>query len=165
LCTILPSPWSITQTRATYGGLCGMPACGQAVGCGVCDTPELWCGAAGLCARVRACAGAAESLHTYIYCIYIRDYHLLHPPAQFWGIFEVVGGVFVIFLGASYKGSDFRWVEVSEKKSAPRHGKGVVLLHILVQYLPPSPPLGLTRNKQDRRDRHNLRLSCYPLSG
>ena len=75
--------WSITQTRATYGGLCGMPACGQAVGCGVCDTPELWCGAAGLCARVRACAGAAESLHTYIYCIYIRDYHLLHPPAQF----------------------------------------------------------------------------------
>ena len=45
-----------------------MPACGQAVGCGVCDTPEpeLWCGAAGLCARVRACAGAAESLHAYI---------------------------------------------------------------------------------------------------
>jgi len=40
-------------------------ACGQAVGCGVCDTPELWRGAAGLCARVRACAGAAESLHTY----------------------------------------------------------------------------------------------------
>ena len=33
---------------------------------GVCDTPELWRGAAGLCARVRACAGAAESLHTYI---------------------------------------------------------------------------------------------------
>jgi len=33
---------------------------------GVCDTPELWCGAAGLCARVRACASAAESLHTYI---------------------------------------------------------------------------------------------------
>jgi len=43
-----------------------MPACGQAVGWGVYDTPELWCGAAGLCARVRACAGAAESLHTYI---------------------------------------------------------------------------------------------------
>jgi len=43
-----------------------MPACGQAVGCGGCDTPELWLGAAGLCARVRACAGAAESLHTYI---------------------------------------------------------------------------------------------------
>jgi len=34
----------------------------------VCDTPELWCGAAGLYARVRACAGsAAESLHTYIH--------------------------------------------------------------------------------------------------
>jgi len=32
--------------------------------------PELWRGAwrpAGLCARVRACAGAAESLHTYIH--------------------------------------------------------------------------------------------------
>jgi len=43
-----------------------MPACGQAVGCGVCDTPELWRGAVGLCARVRACAGAAESLHTYV---------------------------------------------------------------------------------------------------
>jgi len=42
-----------------------MPACGQAVGCGVCDTPELWRGAAGLCARVCACA-SAESLHTYI---------------------------------------------------------------------------------------------------
>jgi len=40
----------------------------NAVGCGVCDTPELWRGAAGLCARVRvrAGAGAAESLHTYI---------------------------------------------------------------------------------------------------
>jgi len=39
------------------------------VGCGGCDTPELWRGAAGLCARVRvrACAGAAESLRTYIY--------------------------------------------------------------------------------------------------
>jgi len=37
------------------------------VGCGVCDTPELWCGAAGLCARVRACAGAAKSLHTYMH--------------------------------------------------------------------------------------------------
>jgi len=35
--------------------------------CGVCDTPELWCGAAGLCACVRACAGAAESLHAYIH--------------------------------------------------------------------------------------------------
>ena len=44
-----------------------MPACGQAVGCGVCDTPELWRGAAGLCARVRACAGAAESLQTNIH--------------------------------------------------------------------------------------------------
>jgi len=58
--------WSATQIGATYGGLFGMPACEQAMGCVVCDTPELWCGAAGLCARVRACAGATESLHTYI---------------------------------------------------------------------------------------------------
>ena len=56
-----------------HGGLCGMPACGQAVGCGVCDTLDLWCGAAGLCARVRACAGAAESLHTYISTILARS--------------------------------------------------------------------------------------------
>jgi len=43
-----------------------MPACGQVWDvCGVCDTPELWRGAAGLCARVRACVGAAESLHTH----------------------------------------------------------------------------------------------------
>ena len=43
-------------------------------GVGACDTPELdrpelWRGAAGLCARVRACAGATESLHTYIHDI------------------------------------------------------------------------------------------------
>jgi len=31
------------------------------------DTPELWRGAAGLC----ACAGAAESLHTYIHTILV----------------------------------------------------------------------------------------------
>ena len=37
--------------------------CLRTMECGVCDTPELWRGAAGLCARVRACAGAAESLH------------------------------------------------------------------------------------------------------
>ena len=49
------------------GRLCGMPACGQAVGCGVCDTPELWRGAAGLCARIRACAGAAEYLHKHLH--------------------------------------------------------------------------------------------------
>ena len=44
-----------------------------AVGCGVCDTPELWCGAAGLCARVCTCAGAAESLHTYILRLGLRQ--------------------------------------------------------------------------------------------
>jgi len=42
---------------------------GQAVGCGVCDTPELWLAwrRGPVCVRVRACAGAAESLHTYIH--------------------------------------------------------------------------------------------------
>jgi len=71
--TFLPPPppplWSATQTRTTYGSLRGMPACGQAMGCGVCDTPELWRGATGLCARVCACAGAAESAYTYIHTL------------------------------------------------------------------------------------------------
>jgi len=43
----------------------------------VCDTSELWCGASGLCARVRACAcaGAAESfpLHTYTHIPPIQE--------------------------------------------------------------------------------------------
>ena len=55
--------WEVVSSTA----VCILQCCGQAVRCGVCDTPELWCGAAGLCARVRACAGAAESLHTYIH--------------------------------------------------------------------------------------------------
>jgi len=35
-----PTPffWSATQTRANYGGLCEMPACGEAVGVG-----RVWC--------------------------------------------------------------------------------------------------------------------------
>jgi len=49
------------------------------VGYGVCDTPELWRGAAGLCARVRACAGAAESLHTYIHRYSYRYISILPP--------------------------------------------------------------------------------------
>jgi len=69
-----------------------MPACGQAVGCGVCDTPEIWCGAAGLCARVRACAGAAESSHTYIHTykqrllifIYKKYMYILVVCSVFW---------------------------------------------------------------------------------
>jgi len=42
-----------------------------------------WRGAAGLCARVRACAGAAESLHTYILCAQpaTLGYHLLLPAS------------------------------------------------------------------------------------
>ena len=43
-----------------------MPACEQAVGCGVCDTPELWCGAAGLCARdARVLVPPNLYIHTY----------------------------------------------------------------------------------------------------
>jgi len=36
----------------------------QAVGCGVCDTPELWRGAAGLCAPIRACWFCRIHIHT-----------------------------------------------------------------------------------------------------
>ena len=39
---------------------------------------NLWCGAAGLCARVRACAGAAESLHTYIRTVYSISHRILN---------------------------------------------------------------------------------------
>jgi len=47
----------------------GMPACGQAVGCGVCDTPELFSGAAGLCvcARVCWCHRIFTYIHKYLY--------------------------------------------------------------------------------------------------
>ena len=70
---IHPTP---SPNQATYGCLCGMPASGHAVGCGACETPELWRDAAGLCARVRACAGAAESLPTYTH-IYLSQFLLL----------------------------------------------------------------------------------------
>ena len=57
--------------RATrlYSGLCGMPAFGHAVGCDVCDTPEpeLWRGAAGLCARVRARVLVPPNLYIHIH--------------------------------------------------------------------------------------------------
>ena len=63
-----------------------MPACGQAVGCGVGDTPELWRGAAGLCARVRACAGAAESLHPYISICILRPRTCTLPSRAVFGL-------------------------------------------------------------------------------
>jgi len=71
----LPFPLVDHKTRATHGGL-GLPmvglwnacACGQAVavGCGVCDTPELWRGAAGqsVCACTRVCW--CRQIFTYI---------------------------------------------------------------------------------------------------
>ena len=67
----IPRGRTTTASSSVVGvslGQCEVPACGQAVGCGLCDTPELWRGATGLCARVAvgACAGAAESL-PYIY--------------------------------------------------------------------------------------------------
>jgi len=53
------------------------------VGGGVCDTPELWRGAADLCARVRACAGAAESLHTYTHnSVYVVNQHDSHEATS-----------------------------------------------------------------------------------
>jgi len=69
---------------------------------------------------------------------YIAQYYqLLHPPAKFWGIFEVFGGVFC-FLGIRFLMG--RGVSDSEKKIVPDTGKGA-LLHIIVRYPPPSPPL------------------------
>jgi len=52
-------------SRASFAGTVSGRCC-------LCDTPELWRGAAGLCARVRACAGAAESfaLHLVTYTTY-----------------------------------------------------------------------------------------------
>jgi len=70
----LPPPpfWSATQTRATYGDLCGMPDCGQTVG--------LWClrhaGALALawrrgpvcaCTRVCWCRRIFTYIHTGLY--------------------------------------------------------------------------------------------------
>jgi len=43
--------------------------CGR---CGVCDTPELWRGAAGLCAHVHACAGAAESFFFFFFFFFFK---------------------------------------------------------------------------------------------
>jgi len=63
------------MSSATHAGLCGVSACGQAVSWGVCDTPELWRGAVGLCARVRACAGAAEYLRAYLHTYPRRVVH------------------------------------------------------------------------------------------
>jgi len=56
---------SATQTLGLPTVVClGVPVCGQAVECGVCDTPELWHGAVGLCARVLVPLNI--HMHTYI---------------------------------------------------------------------------------------------------
>jgi len=53
-----------------WWSVCEVPACGQAVvlmWC-LCDTPELcWRGAAGQCARVRACAEVPPNIYIHIY--------------------------------------------------------------------------------------------------
>ena len=67
-----PPFWSSTQTRTTYGGLCGVLACGQAVGCVVSATRRSSGVAprACVCVCVRAsCAGAADYL---IFMAYIH---------------------------------------------------------------------------------------------
>jgi len=67
-CTVHPSPSISVPAPNLIGHYTQrrVHACGQAVGCGVCDTPELWRDAVGLCAHVRAFAGAAESyIHTH----------------------------------------------------------------------------------------------------
>jgi len=61
------TPFTKLKTPVIYPHMpLWVPVCGPAVGCGVCVTPELRRGAAGLCAPVRSCAGAAESIHAYI---------------------------------------------------------------------------------------------------
>jgi len=85
-----PSLWSITHRLLglpTYGGLCGMPACGhtgtKAVrvrGCGVCDTPEL-CGVAPrACVRVYARMLVPPNLY-----FYIRTYTQVHSHSKNYG--------------------------------------------------------------------------------
>jgi len=56
-----------------------------AVGCGVCDTPELWRGAAGLCTCTRVCWCPAESLHSYTTSCtyYIHDIHHTYTHTQY----------------------------------------------------------------------------------
>jgi len=52
------------------------------VGCGVCDMPELWRGAAaGLCARVRACVLVPPNLyiHTYRNACGLAEYVRVAP--------------------------------------------------------------------------------------
>ena len=56
------------------------------------------------------------------------------PPPNF----EVFLRCFEVFF--VFEGSDFGWVEVSEKKIVLDTEKGA-LLHIIVQYPPPRPPL------------------------
>jgi len=58
-----------------------MPACGQAVGCGVCDTPELWHGAAGLCARVRARVLVPPNLYIHTYITFTSRLGIEHARA------------------------------------------------------------------------------------
>ena len=66
---------------------------------------------------------------------YIAQYYqLLHPPPNFEVFLRGVCRCFCCFLG-----SNFGWVEVFEKKNVFDTERGA-LLHIIVQYPPPSPP-------------------------
>jgi len=70
---------------------------------------------------------------------YIAQYYqLLHLPAQFWGVFQVFGGVFrgvcFCYLVVGFWMGGGVW-----KKIVLDTGKGA-LLHIIVQYPAPSPP-------------------------
>ena len=57
-----------------------MPACGQAVGCGVCYAGALWRGAAGLCARTCTRVRWYRRIFTYIHTC-VRVYaRVLVPP-------------------------------------------------------------------------------------
>jgi len=80
---ILPLPlplWSTAQTRATYGGLCGMPACGQVVGCGVCARRSSGVWRRGpVCACTRVCW--CRRIFTHVHYTDVALVKLEHPIA------------------------------------------------------------------------------------
>jgi len=75
----LRSLWSITQTRATYGGLCGMPACGHALGYVVAATRRSSGVTPRACVRVYARVLVPPNLYIHIHKVYTaRERTQLH---------------------------------------------------------------------------------------
>jgi len=74
-----PPPYLVghTQTTAIYGGLCGMPACGQAVGCGMClclrHAGALAWRRGPVCACMRVCWARRNFTNTDIHALPFRS--------------------------------------------------------------------------------------------